>query len=93
MLFKKWDKLKNNQNFFSIKLIIKFLIRLKKVQKLIYLIINYENIKNIVSSIYYQNNFLFIYNIYKFIEIKKDYLKLKYNINHFKVKVKAVIEF
>ena len=53
MLFKKWDKLKNNQNFFSIKLIIKFLIRLKKVQKFIYLIINYENIKNIVSSIYY----------------------------------------
>lgn len=93
IIFKKWGNLGKNWKPSYIESVISFSTRLEKVQKLIKLITNDKEVKDIVQAIYIPNTFLFTYDVHKSANIKGDYPDSRNNMDDFKVKVKIAIKF
>ena len=93
MILKKWGNLGNNWESFNIESVISFSTRPENISELIELIIDNKEVRDIIQAIYIQDIFPFTYSMYKFGNIKDNYLDPGQNVNDFKAGVRVVIEF
>lgn len=83
---KDWDPI-------NIKSVINFSIRLNKVKELIQLISNDKEALNVVRTIYFQDIFLFTYDVQKLADVNSDFFNPKHNVYNFKEGVIVAVKF
>lgn len=93
LYIKKLENLGKDWDLASPELVLNFLTRPNKVEKLIQLIKNDKEAWDIVKTIYFQDKFPFTYNIWRLVNINTNYPNLRHNVNNFKSGAKMAIEF
>lgn len=92
-MLKKWENLGKNWDSTSFKTVVNFSTRPNKVEKLIQLIVDKEKAWNMMKTIYWQDRFLFTYDIWKSADVNTNFSDLEYNSNDFKSSITIAIEF
>ena len=93
MMLIKWGNLEKKWESSNIKLVINFSIRPKKVKKLIEMITDDKEVRDIVQAIHLQDTFPFTYDMRKSAKVKDDYLNPEYNVDDFKAGTRVAVEF
>lgn len=92
-MLKKWGNLRKDWNLASIKLVINFSTRLNKVEELIQLITDNEEAWDMVRTIYFQDTFLFTYDVWGSVDVNSNYPNPGHNVNNFKLSAIVAVEF
>lgn len=93
MMLKKWGNLEKKWEPSNIKSVISFSTRPEKIEELIELITDDEEVRDIVQAIYLQDTFPFTYNVYKSAKVKGDYPDPGYDVDDFKAGARVAVEF
>lgn len=83
---KDWD-------FINLELVVNFSIKPEKVKKLIKLVVNNDKAHDMIKTIYWQNIFLFIYEVQKSTDVNNNFSNQGHDVNDFKSDAIVVVEF
>lgn len=93
MMLKKWGNLGKDWEPSSIESVISFSTRSEKVEELIELITDDEEVRDIVQAIHLQDTFSFTYDVRKSAKVKGDYPDPGHDVDDFKAGARVAVEF
>ena len=93
IMLKKWNNLGKEWEPSNIELVISFLTRSEKVEKLIELITDDKEVRDIVQAIHLYDTFPFTYDVRKSTKVKGDYPNPGHDVDDFKAGVRVAVEF
>lgn len=92
-ILKKWGNLGKNWDPTRLELVGNFSTTTNKVEELIQLIINNKKAWDVVRTIYWQDIFLFTYEVWKSADVNTDFPDPRHNVNNFMSGATVVVEF
>ena len=93
MMLKKWGNLGKDWESSNIESVISFSTRPEKVEELIELITDDEEVRDIVQAIHLQDTFPFTYDVRKSAKVKGDYPDPGHDVDDFKAGARVAVEF
>lgn len=92
-MLKKRRSFGRDQDLASIESMVNFIRRPNRIQKLRQLISHDNKALDIVRTMYFQDTFLFTYDVWELANVSNDFLEPGYDIDDLKTELTVVVEF